>query len=95
MAAAAAADTRDAAAPPELLLAWRCSRYRALPRSGGIDDQPAGLLERMSEASFVYDAMRLHLRLPAEEFRAGHPDHYAAWQEIVAERMRAEAVSRG
>ena len=88
LAAAAAADTKGAAVPPELEQAWECMRYNALPNPGGLRDQPAGLIRRMTTASFYYDAMRLQLRLSSDAFRAHHPDHFAAWRAVTELRLK-------
>ena len=40
--------------PPELNLAWLCERWVALPDEGGIYDQDAQLISRMTAASNVY-----------------------------------------
>jgi hypothetical protein len=44
--------------PPELSLYWQAQTYNALPRAGGLLDQPAGLLGRMSAAGNVYGAWK-------------------------------------
>lgn len=67
-------------------LAWRCKAYGVLPRAGGIDDQPAGLLDRMDYASFYYDATRLQSDLSAADFQARYPAHYKAWQDVMRHR---------
>lgn len=42
--------------PPELELVFRCRRWNSLPEAGGLNDQPAGLIQRMSVAENVYQA---------------------------------------
>jgi hypothetical protein len=42
--------------PPELELAFRCRRWNSLPESGGLNDQPAGLMQRLTVAENVYQA---------------------------------------
>lgn len=44
--------------PPELALAWQCRDFGALPRAGGVLDQPAGLLARLTAARNVYAAWK-------------------------------------
>jgi len=44
--------------PDELRLAFRCQQWGTLPHSGGLLDQPAGLVERMTIAVNVYNAMK-------------------------------------
>jgi len=38
------------------MTALDCERYHALPYSGGVLDQPAGMLRRMREVVTVYEA---------------------------------------
>ena len=40
----------------ELILAWQCKQWNTLPRSGGILEQPAGLIKIMSAVINVYNA---------------------------------------
>jgi hypothetical protein len=57
LAAGDCATDDDCPPPRELIDAWRCNRYRALPESGGMRDQLAGDIERMEAAETVYDAV--------------------------------------
>jgi hypothetical protein len=41
--------------PPELELALQAHRWGVLPEAGGLRDQPAGLLRRMTAAENVYN----------------------------------------
>lgn len=49
----------EAGAPPplELIWYWRTARY-GLPYGGGWMEQPAGLLDRISEVGSTYEALR-------------------------------------
>ena len=42
--------------PKELLLAWQCREWKSLPRTGGILDQPVGLMEMLSYVLRIHDA---------------------------------------
>lgn len=42
--------------PPILALAFQCERWNALPCAGGLLDQPAGLLGKMTALSNIYRA---------------------------------------
>ena len=44
--------------PPDLALAFSCRRWGCLPEAGGLLDQPAGLIRRMSIAENVYNVLR-------------------------------------
>lgn len=59
---AAAADYAEGAGnrPRILTLALDCEAYRALPRSGGVLDQPAGLLKKMRTVLNVYRAFKVY-----------------------------------
>ena len=41
--------------PPEIKMAQLCERWHALPEAGGLLDQPAGLIEKMSIAMNYYN----------------------------------------
>jgi hypothetical protein len=56
--AAADCGLKEGESPPELKLAQLCERWRALPEAGGLLDQPAGLIEKMSIAVNVFNAHR-------------------------------------
>lgn len=59
LAAADYAEGREGVSPPpELQLAWNCKTWGALPNGGGLLDQPAGLVERMTAALNAYDTIR-------------------------------------
>lgn len=51
---------RGAPQPEILALALRCRRYNTLPHSGGLLDQPPGLIDAISVALNVYDAINIH-----------------------------------
>ena len=44
--------------PSELVLAWHCKEWNSLPYSGGLLDQPAGLMSRLSTLSSIHTAFR-------------------------------------
>ncbi|MBU2249813.1 MAG: hypothetical protein KKD77_23905 [Gammaproteobacteria bacterium] len=44
--------------PPELELAFQCRRWTSLPEAGGLLDQPAGLMRRMTILENIYNAFR-------------------------------------
>ena len=62
----AAADCAEGKGPPpgELVLGWQAQSWQALPEAGGLRDQPAGLLERMSTSLRVYEAMKTYADSP-------------------------------
>ena len=81
----AAADCAEGKGPPpgELTLAWQAQSWQALPEAGGLRDQPAGLLERMSTALSVYDAFVAYKAVDG-----GHEDEFArknprAWASVL------------
>lgn len=55
---------------PDLLeLAFQVDQYKALPVSGGLYDQPAGLMRKLRQVLNVYQAVKLekeHGRKPGE-----------------------------
>jgi hypothetical protein len=69
--------TRKSAPPPrELELAWQCKQFSCLPYSGGLLDQPAGLIHRMNVAYNVWDAVktRQSYKEKQADFIKDHPD---------------------
>jgi len=72
--------------PDELRLAFRCQQWGTLPCSGGLLDQPAGLVDRMTIAINVYDAWKGWLgREPGKdaEFVKANPDAWKIVQHII------------
>lgn len=47
----------QAVPPPELVLAWQCERWGALPEVGGVYDQDAVLMQRMASLANVYQVV--------------------------------------
>ena len=79
--------------PALLELALNCENYRALPYSGGVMEQPAGLLRKMRQVQNVYEAFRLYKK------EGNKPGESAKWKrenegvwDIVneVERLRAK-----
>ncbi len=65
---------KEGAGPPRLLAKWLdCLRFRTLPKAGGLDDQPAGLLEKMKLLSEVAQAIE------AYEKEGKEPGKQATW----------------
>jgi hypothetical protein len=80
---AAAEFAEDKGLPPdELRLAFRCQQWGTLPHSGGLFDQPAGLVERMTTAINVYNAVKAWRSAAARDagdFVKNNPD---AWRIV-------------
>jgi len=79
--------------PPLLELALNCETYHSLPYSGGVMEQPAGLLRKMRQVHNVYEAFRLYKK------EGNKPGETAKWKrenesvwDIVneVERLRAK-----
>jgi len=60
--------------PALLELAVNCETYRALPYSGGVMEQPAGLLRKMRQVQNVYEAFRLYKK------EGNKPGEIAKWK---------------
>lgn len=58
MLAAALCAEGEGGPPHELSLYWHVQAYGALPKPGGLEDQTAGLLDRMTAAANVYTAWK-------------------------------------
>lgn len=77
----------------ELALAFDCERYHQLPYSGGVLEQPAGLLQRVRAVANVYNAVRNYLRegkRPGEEanWKKNHRDEWDVIKHINELRKR-------
>ena len=82
----AVADCAEGKGPPpgELMLAWQAQTWNTLPEAGGLRDQPAGLIERMSATLRVYDAMKIYADSPPGnegEFTKQNP---RAWEIVLS-----------
>ena len=72
--------------PALLELALNCESYRALPYSGGVMEQPAGLLRKMRQVQNIYEAARMYKRdgnKPGEAAKWKR-EHTEVW-EIVSQ----------
>lgn len=86
MAAAADFAEEKGEPPPVLILALDCEFYRALPKGGGVLDQPAGLLRKMRTALNVFRAFIEYKREGRQAGRMAkwRSENEQIW-EIVAE----------
>lgn len=79
--------------PALLELAINCENYRALPYSGGVLEQPAGLLRKMRQVNNVYEAVRIYKRegnKPGESAKWKR-ENEAVWDIVnQVERLRAK-----
>jgi len=79
--------------PALLELAVNCENYRALPYSGGVLEQPAGLLRKMRQVNNVYEAVRIYKRegnKPGESAKWKR-EHEEVWNIVdQVEKLRAK-----
>jgi len=61
--------------PPLLELAFQVEQYNALPLSGGLWEQPAGLMRKILQVLNVYHAIRRH------EIEGKQPGEMAKWRK--------------
>ena len=79
--------------PALLELAVNCENYRALPYSGGVLEQPAGLLRKMRQVRNVYEAVKMN---KAEGNKPGESakwkrEHEDVWDIVdQVEKLRKE-----
>lgn len=68
--------------PLEVELAIQCHNWGALPRAGGILDQPVGLMARMQAAYGVYQAFKSYTnKLESDaDWSIKHPE---LWRTVV------------
>lgn len=77
--------------PYELKLAWQCRQFNCLPMSGGLLNQPAGLIDRMQIAYNIWEAVETRKKYGEEQakFIKDRPDEFALCQ-MVEELRNAE-----
>lgn len=86
--AAVACAAGDGPPPPELTLAWQCQQFGALPYAGGLSEQPAGLLDRMTAANNSYNAWRGYIQAPHKNaWIADNPQGWKIVQEIISGKL--------
>jgi hypothetical protein len=87
LAAAACAEDPRQPPPPELALAWQCQRWNALPEAGGLLDQPAGLVQRMTGVDNVFRIWRDFIHAPnMSAWKARNPDGWLVVAEVLKRR---------
>jgi hypothetical protein len=87
---AAADAAKGGPPPPELVWAWRSEKW-GLPNGRGWLNEPAGLVDRMSQALSVYSAAMLYeTRKPGHEgeWARSHPEEWKVIQAIGELRGR-------
>ena len=73
--------------PGDLLLGFQIQRWGALPSAGGLRDQPAGLMKRVTALMAVYDVyMGQRNAQSLKEWIDNYPQQYQLWSEV--EEMR-------
>ena len=92
MAAAGHAEDPDKTpAPPELDLAFQAENWGALPDTGGLLDQPAGLIRRMTVARNVYRAVKSQQEASSlAEWSINNPDHWRIVSNVRKLRKELE-----
>ncbi len=70
----------------ELTLALQVQEFHALPYAGGILDQPAGLMERMTYALKIFEAWSSWLNRKGG-FESAWITEHPGWWKIVQETM--------
>jgi hypothetical protein len=89
LAAAEYGETPNGDPPPGLSLALSCRRWNSLPEAGGLLDQPAGLLRRLSIVENVYNCFRaLKESNDLADFGNKHPEQVALIESVI--RMREQ-----
>jgi hypothetical protein len=72
--------------PRELQLAFRCNQWNTLPNPGGLLDQPAGLIEKMTVSLNYYNALtawKNRDKTKDSEFVKQHPYDWAMVQHVM------------
>ena len=80
--------------PPELELAWDARAWNTLPEDGGLRDQRAGELRRMSAALNAYDAMKaFHASTDKAQWAQDRPGQWEILQYVMT--LRAKGAKDG
>ena len=79
--------------PRELKLAWQCKQFHCLPFSGGLLDQPAGLVDRMQIAYNVWSAVKTRERYGKEQskFIKECPEEFNICEMV--DKLNAECIT--
>ena len=92
--AAAACAEGDGPPPPELVLAQDARAWNTLPEDGGLRDQRAGELRRMSAALNAYEAMRaFHASTDKAQWARDRPGQWEILQYVMT--LRAKGAKDG
>ncbi len=82
---------------PDLLkTAIFCKQWNCLPEMGGLMDQPAGMIEKMTRLLNIYRAhlaWKMTLNNEKGSFAKRHPDYWEIYNEV--RRMRKELEDGG
>ena len=94
--AAAACAEGNGPPPPELVLAQDARAWNTLPEPGGLRDQRAGELRRMSAALNAYEAMRaFHASDDKAQWARDRPGQWEILQYVMTLRARARKADYG
>ncbi|MHB0922609.1 MAG: hypothetical protein ACYC3H_01415 [Bellilinea sp.] len=89
LAAAACGEDPRAEPPPELRLAWQAFGFHALPEAGGLLDQPAGLLTRMTRIYNVWLAFKSYSQRDLSKHKEWVETNPALYETILrVKRLR-------
>lgn len=78
MLAAADCAEKNAEPPPELKAAWDAETFGIPPVSGGREDQPAGLLDKMRKCMNIYNALTEQKRIASGNMSADQQREFYA-----------------
>jgi len=95
--AAAAFAEKQGPPPPELMLAQDARFWGTLPEVGGLRDQRAGELRRMSAALNAYEAVRaFHASKDKAKWARDYPGQWEVFQHVMTLRAkRAKGAKDG
>ncbi|HPL80990.1 MAG TPA: hypothetical protein PLU23_00665 [Anaerolineaceae bacterium] len=74
------------------MLAFDCERWKCLPTAGGVLDQPAGLVRKMSNYLNVFRAFEAYSEADKTKMAAWKKNNRLAWDVVKSvNAMRKEA----
>ena len=92
-AAAYADDANKNAPPPELSLAFQAEQWGVLPEPGGLRDQRAGELDRMTAVLNTYRTMKSYKEVKPKDKSKWRKNNPQAWE--LCEAIRDMRIKDG
>lgn len=70
-------------------MGWKWMRWGTMEEAGGLQDQPAGLVDRVTAAMNVYEAFKSYL---ANQGTKDDPERLVRWTKVSPGQMKIVAM---